>query len=119
METATEIENKISEYGYIEMPAEAWSSLCKYHGEDFKHIIGDVQDFNQRFRKNRIKLVTTKDGLAGQIPYYITTLELRHSVICAVCGEVNKHIICRLRHIIEGIEIGFRECGKSENNKPL
>lgn len=118
MEIATEIENKISEYGYIEMPAEAWSSLCKYHGEDFRFIIGDVQDFNQRFRKNRIKLVTTDIGLDGD-HNYITTLELKHSVICAVCGEVNKHMICRLRHIIEGILIGFRECGKAENNKPL
>lgn len=118
MATATEIETKISEYGYIEMPAEAWNSLCKYHGEDFRFIISDIQDFNQRFRKNRIKLVTTEDGLDGD-RYYITTLELQHSVICAVCGEVDKHTICRLRHIIEGIEIGFRECGKSENNKPL
>jgi hypothetical protein len=118
METATEIENKISEYGYIEMPAEAWSSLCKYHGEDFRFVIGDVQDFNQRFRKNRIKLVTTDIGLDGD-HNYITTLELHHSVICAVHGKVNKHMICRLRHIIEGIIIGFRECGKSENTKPL
>ncbi len=118
MVTATEIENKISKYGYIEMPAEAWSSLCKYHGEDFKHIIGDVQDFNQRFRKNRIKLVTTEYGQDGD-RNYITTLELHHSIICAVHGAVNKHMICRLRHIIEGIEIGFRECGKKENNKPL
>lgn len=118
METATEIENKISEYGYIEMPAEAWSSLCKYHGEDFRFIISDVQDFNRRFRKNRIKLVTTKDGLDGN-HHYITTLELKHSVICAVCGEVDKHTIDYLRHIIEGIEIGFQECEKSENNKPL
>lgn len=118
METATEIENKISEYGYIEMPAEAWSSLCKYHGEDFRFIIGDVQDFNQRFRKNRIKLVTTEYEQDGD-HNYITTLELHHSVICAVHGEVNKPMICRLRHIIEGIIIGFRECGKTENNKPL
>ena len=118
MVTATEIETKISEYGYIEMPREAWSSLCKYHGEDFRFIIGDVQDFNQRFRKNRIKLVTTKDGLDGN-HYYITTLELQHSVICAVCGKVDKYTINRLRHTIEGIIIGFRECGKAENNKPL
>ena len=118
MEIATEIENKISEYGYIEMPAEAWSSLCKYHGEDFRFIISDVQDFNQRFRKSRIKLVTTKDGINGD-HYYITTLELQHSVICAVRGKVNKRTINYLRHIIEGIIIGFRECGKSENNKQL
>ena len=118
MATATEIENKISEYGYIEMPTEAWISLCSYHGEDFRFIISDVQDFNQRFRKNRIKLITTKDGLDGN-HYYITTLELQHSVICAVRDEVDIDTIRRLRHIIEGIIIGFRECGKAENTKPL
>ena len=118
MVTATEIETKISEYGYIEMPREDWSSLCAYHGEDFRFIIDAVQDFNQRFRKNIIKLVTTKDGLDGN-HYYITTLELHHSVICAVCGEVDKHTIRRLLNIIDGIIIGFRECGKAENNKPL
>ena len=118
MATATEIDKKISEYGYIEMPAEAWINLCRYHGEDFRFIIGEVQDFNQRFRKNRIKLITTKEG-----PYnsgdYITTLELHHSVICAVCGKVDRHTIDRLRHLIEGVLIGFRECGKVENTKPL
>lgn len=118
MATTTEIENKISEYGYIEMPAEAWSSLCKYHGEDFRFIIGDVQDFNQRFRKNRITLVTTKDELHGD-HCYITTLELKHSVICAVCDKLDTRTIHYLRHVIEGIIIGFRECGKSENKKPL